>query len=641
MVSAILFMFDIMKYFPGKAILLIFMIGFKPIYSHASAVLDSLKKELSIATEDSARAKILFQLLRSGEGNEDTPYPEALLYSEELLLLGQKLDNAKYTTRAGSQLGIIYYRMSAYRESLYYSFYTLKIIEGSNDTLELGRIYNVIGVCYMGLKRLDQALYYLTRSYKILEKKSLNEVTIAINNIGLILIKQHKYKESIAHFKKEIERTGIVKNTPIKAGLLINLAEAYRCDKQYKNGLLACEESIKLLNLDKMTTFDLLCLIEGYNEIGQILIDSGDLVGAEKYLKMSVDLGIKHQFKETEKRNYELLLMISEMKGDYKKALYYQKKFHEIKDSLSNIETADQISGIEAKYDSEKKDGEIQLLKKDKEITDNLSEKAIQRRNTAIILFVLILTVGIILFRNNTLRQRVKSNMLQEDKTRIELQKQQAEKEIIKLLHENSEARYEILKSKINPHFLFNCFATLSSLIIKDQTSARKFVKHFSGLFRSIIETSDQKVIRLDEEMKLVSNYIYLQEIRLQEKLQVKINVSETMCGKYLPPFSVQMSIENAIKHNALPNGESLYIDIYTEEESLVIANNFRPEKRHSYSASVGQQNITDRYTMLSTALPSFTGLNNIYSVKLPLLQNALVFDTDITIEKSTYLETP
>jgi LytS/YehU family sensor histidine kinase len=158
---------------------------------------------------------------------------------------------------------------------------------------------------------------------------------------------------------------------------------------------------------------------------------------------------------------------------------------------------------------------------------------------------------------------------------------------------------------------------------MKDQLVAREFVKRFSMLYRALLDTSGHELVSLQVEMELVNNYLYLQKMRLGSRLDTHIRIDKGLQGLSVPPFSLQMMIENAIKHNGLPEEEKLNIRIYTEGHYVIVTNNlYRSHDRLPSTSMIGQKNIIERYRMIAGDLqPVFLDYKDNYTVRLPLLK--------------------
>ena len=191
-----------------------------------------------------------------------------------------------------------------------------------------------------------------------------------------------------------------------------------------------------------------------------------------------------------------------------------------------------------------------------------------------------------------------------------------------KLKNESLASRYESLKNQINPHFLFNSFNALTDLIYHDQEMAAKFVKQLSLVYRYVLEKQAQELVPLEEELGFVRSYLFLEKIRYGENLQVNYNLNQHVATE-VPPLSIQMLIENAIKHNIISREEPLKIDIKSENnEYIVVSNNLQKKPvPGNNSTGVGLKNIKARYEFFSSKLVQILEENNRFTVKLPFVR--------------------
>jgi len=190
---------------------------------------------------------------------------------------------------------------------------------------------------------------------------------------------------------------------------------------------------------------------------------------------------------------------------------------------------------------------------------------------------------------------------------------------------EKMEYQYETLKSQINPHFLFNSFNTLITIIEDNQDKAVDYVETLSDYFRSMLNYRDKDVIRLAEELDIVNAYFYLQRKRFGEHLSLNINVPSIVKEEFsVPPLSIQLLVENAIKHNAVSHETPLQIDISINEKNqfLVVSNNLNPKKNHDPSTGIGLNNIFSRYKILTEQDVTVIRTDKHFIVELPLIKS-------------------
>ncbi len=192
-----------------------------------------------------------------------------------------------------------------------------------------------------------------------------------------------------------------------------------------------------------------------------------------------------------------------------------------------------------------------------------------------------------------------------------------------KLKSEQLASQYETLKSQVNPHFLFNSLNVLTSLVHQQPDTAVKFIKKLSEVYRFVLDSRKQEVVDLQTELKFVKDYMYLQKIRFGENLNCKMDVPAELMSKMVPPLSIQMLVENAIKHNEVSEEFPLSIQISASGEEIVVSNSVRPKSNKEPSSGYGLDNIKDRYEFLSGRKVAIAAGKDKFEVRLPLLTMA------------------
>lgn len=185
---------------------------------------------------------------------------------------------------------------------------------------------------------------------------------------------------------------------------------------------------------------------------------------------------------------------------------------------------------------------------------------------------------------------------------------------------ENVRAQYQLLKTQVNPHFLFNCLNTLASLIFINQDDAEDFVLKLASVYRYLLENRQDDTASLANELALVDNYLFLQKYRFGDNLVVNFNIPETAKNRKVIALSLQLVLENAVKHNEISKANPLQVEIFVEEDFLVICNNFQARKEKVDSTGIGINNIQKRYALNSNKKAQFYQANNQFWAKLPFL---------------------
>jgi two-component system LytT family sensor kinase len=227
------------------------------------------------------------------------------------------------------------------------------------------------------------------------------------------------------------------------------------------------------------------------------------------------------------------------------------------------------------------------------------------RINFALTLVISISIFYLILNRKSHFRMRV-----------MEIQAEQLRKE-------NALAQFEALKNQVSPHFLFNSLSILSSLVHVDANLSEKFIDQLSKAYRYILEQKDNETVSLKTELDFLNAYTFLLKIRFENKFDVQISVTDQEAEKYqVAPLTLQLLIENCVKHNRMAVKEPLVITISIEDAYLIVTNPIRPrsETNRITSTAIGLTNIKNRYQLLSKKPVLIANDDKMFTVKIPLL---------------------
>lgn len=186
---------------------------------------------------------------------------------------------------------------------------------------------------------------------------------------------------------------------------------------------------------------------------------------------------------------------------------------------------------------------------------------------------------------------------------------------------QSAEAQFDALRKQINPHFLFNSFNVLSTLVYQDADKASKFIDQLSQVYRYLLKNQDNKLVPLSEELRFLEAYIYLIKIRFQDNLIIENDVSARSAEKYIAPSALQLLIENAIKHNEVSKKSPLHVKISAHNGHIIVENNIQLKEQREESSYVGLNNIRNRYAFLSEKNPVIVHANGKFTVKIPLIE--------------------
>ncbi len=190
-----------------------------------------------------------------------------------------------------------------------------------------------------------------------------------------------------------------------------------------------------------------------------------------------------------------------------------------------------------------------------------------------------------------------------------------------KLRRENVESQLEGLKSQVNPHFLFNSLNTLTYIIPEAPERAVHFVQKLSKVYRYILEIRDKKLISLQEELNFLHAYLFLVQERFGDNLKADLRVPEEALNLQLVPLSLQILFENAVKHNIISEEHPLRIELWVENERLIVRNNLQRKRQSMPSTRLGLQNIRNRYAFFSEEKVDILESREFFTVSLPLIR--------------------
>ena len=192
------------------------------------------------------------------------------------------------------------------------------------------------------------------------------------------------------------------------------------------------------------------------------------------------------------------------------------------------------------------------------------------------------------------------------------------EKEVLK--QRSIQNELEALKNQINPHFLFNSLNTLSLLVREDPKAAGKFINKLSFLFRYILQSQENQLVTVKEELKVVESYVHLIQQRYQKNFEVHISLEDAILQKKIPVLSLQMLLENAVKHNEISDSKPLLVEILSENEFIVVKNNLQERLGNIDSTNKGLNNLSTR-TRLMTHQEVIISRNSMhFTVKIPVV---------------------
>ncbi|RYD79524.1 MAG: hypothetical protein EOP53_09515 [Sphingobacteriales bacterium] len=191
--------------------------------------------------------------------------------------------------------------------------------------------------------------------------------------------------------------------------------------------------------------------------------------------------------------------------------------------------------------------------------------------------------------------------------------------EAVKL--EKVKIQLESLKHQVSPHFFFNSLNSLALVIEEDQEEAVKYVHHIASLYRYLMQSKETAVVTLAEELKFAETYIYMQRMRFGPSLDMTVSIDQDQKKTLIPPLTLYILLENAIKHNIITKSKPLHINVCINDGKLQICNNIQMRSIAEEKADVGLRNVRTSYESISVLPMQVSTDNDNFTVALPLIK--------------------
>lgn len=601
-------------------------------YGHNNPRIDSLRRELEAEQHDTAQVLVAIELSRAyhDAGDHQADYSYAMQAAE----IGEVLADSLIYARALDNLGLIYRFHQHYAKALplHTKAYNLVKEKDVRPYYKM-RFANNAAVAARYDQLYDQAVSYYIEALKVAElEEDLRNIAISSNGLGNTFINiPEREEEALQYFLQALEAEEQQRNNRGIAINYLSIADYFTQNQQYDTARVYLEKLLKLNkemddafgigmtyefygrnyyqeadNLEQAKTFYAQALAifqqidhrvkqaDLFYALGDLYLKEGNLSVAKDQYQKSLELAQELSHKQLIKDNAGQLAYLYEKTLDPRRALAYYKMSQVYKDSINLREQETKIEGIKLAYDFEKKEGEIALLKKDKDIQEAqlyIQTEALKKQKAIVSLilagFFVALLFFLLIYRNLNLKKNAKLSLQEQEKKRLQTE------------YENNLLQAEILASRMqmNPHFLFNCLNSIKYLIQKENfKEAINYLTVFSRFVRSVLETGKKKEIPLNEELELIRKYVQLEENRFDQNFifnisYVNVDPADTACI-FIPPMLLQPFVENAIWHGLLPSKKEkkiLEIEIKRDQGDgyLMIRDNGVGRKNHKLGPTV------------------------------------------------------
>ncbi len=519
--------------------------------------IDSLKKKLTISEgEEKIRAMIglSYNYLR-------VDIDSSLKYAKSALNYSRITGNERGVARANLMLGNVYDEMGNASKALVNYLTSLRIFKKIKDTVAIGYVYNNLGIVYHNTGKYKKAIEQYENSIEVAKQTSDDfGLCFAMNNIGSVYEDWRKYEPALSYYKDALKLAEKIKDSTYIGIILQNIGVVYQKSGKYDEAINYLDKSLNVSNKigDSKGVYNTLInegkifmtlneltkatvsfkkavaiaselgngakLAEAHLYLGKVYTGAGKMSEAGKNLTEAEKIAGSLEDATLKKDVYNALSDFYTKIKDYRNALDYYKKYIAVKDTIYNRDSRREITEMETKYELDKKEKEI--------VIKSLKIEKQQTRFYFIIASSLVLIiVSWLLFNRYKLRQK---------HFRMELEKK------------NIEIEQRLLRTQMNPHFIFNSLNSINSFITDNNPdSAQLFLSKFARLMRYILNNSRETMIPVEDEINTLQLYMELEQLRFDNKFDFKININDDIDTEYtfIPPMLIQPFVENAIIH--------------------------------------------------------------------------------------------
>ncbi|WP_057935693.1 sensor histidine kinase [Algoriphagus resistens] len=198
-----------------------------------------------------------------------------------------------------------------------------------------------------------------------------------------------------------------------------------------------------------------------------------------------------------------------------------------------------------------------------------------------------------------------------------------------RLEREKTQVQFDNLKNQLNPHFLFNSMSSLNSLIYDNQELASEFLQNLSKVYRYVLQNEERTLVSVSSELDFIRHFIFLLETRFQNTIQIRVEVNRQLGDLGIVPVTLQVLLENAVKHNQMDEDHPLQIRIYSQQDKLMVVNSLLPKKSVESSNKKGLNNLKSLYAFLTDIPVETRSTGETFVVEIPLLkmENSYLYD--------------
>ncbi|MBN2612364.1 MAG: tetratricopeptide repeat protein [Bacteroidales bacterium] len=465
-------------------------------------------------------------------------------YIQDAIRVAGKTGDTSLMAEAYNNLGNIYKDQFLIQQAIDVYFKALALWEQKRDSVGMSIAYGNIGLMYYFQDDFDKALeYYKMKLPVVVKAKNMWEESRTYNDIGYVYLSLDRNDTALVYFQKGLKMNIAMNYPPGTAGSYFNIAKTFHNMQDFDSALAYVGKSIQTAeNIN-----DRAKLAGSYILLGKISMDRGNFKDALKYAQTGYRIARELNIPDAISEGAELLSALYAKTGRYELAYNYFNEFKKMQDSLSKDEHVKKITRLELQYEFDKKE---RIIAYDQEQERAAHKVAMKQQKiffiAALLFIVFIVLFGILLFRQRVLRVKLK----------------------------NIDLEQKLLRVQMNPHFIFNSLCAVQEYILSNKPKeANYFLSRFAAMIRSILESSRQDFIPLEEEIEILKNYVEIQRMRFDSDFDFRFSTDEKLdiASIMIPPMMAQPFVENAIEHGLLPAGQKGFLEIsYKQSDGLI-----------------------------------------------------------------------
>jgi tetratricopeptide (TPR) repeat protein len=458
--------------------------------------------------------------------NQKKDYQKAYDYIQEAFNVAVEIRDTVLMADAQNSLGHIYKNQGLFQQAMDVYFNALKLWEIKKDSAGMSLANGNIGILYYYQKDFDKALEYYHKKLPLsIKSKNSWEISKTYNNIALVYNSLSGYDSSLIYYKKGLQLNMMMNYPPGVAESYYNLSNTYLQLHYTDSAYYYIRKCISIAENINATAN----LADYYILLGKIDMAIKDYKTALKNVKKGYEIGKALNIPFVISDATKLLSSVYSKQHKYDKAYSFLQEHMQMQDSLIKVENIKKITRLEMQYSFDKKLHKMEYEKEQQQLAHKaeLKQQKLYLLGAVIFTFFILLS-AILIIRQKNLQVKIKTIGLEQ----------------------------KLLRVQMNPHFIFNSLCAIQDFIINNHSEeANRYLTKFAKLMRSILENARKDYIPLENEIKILEDYLEIQKLRFETNFDYSIEIAENIDAEIfaIPPMLAQPFIENSIEHGLLP----------------------------------------------------------------------------------------